>query len=305
MSPRAILVTGATGRQGGAVVRHLQGNPEFQILAVTRNPDSHAAQRLSQQAPNITVVQGNLNDVEALFESAKKLADGPVWGVYSMQNPLAKGESIELEEQQGKALVDAALKSGVQHFVYSSVDRGGDDKSFDNPTPVPYWVSKHAIEHHLVDRASGGEMGWTILRPASFMDDFVPGFRAKFLFTAWKLSLAPGKRMQLAAVTDVGHFAARAFMFPKQYSGRGISIAGDELTYDEAAAVFRQKTGRDVPTMFGFAASLLLRVIPGVGAMFKWLAEEGFQANIGELRKEHPGLMDFPTFIEKHSGYLP
>ena len=228
---------------------------------------------------------------------------------FRAQNPLAKGESISLEEQQGKALIDAALANGVHHFVYSSVDRGGEARSFDNPTPVPYWASKHAIEHHLVDRctaaAGGKKMGWTILRPASFMDDFFPAdvSRAKFLFTAWKMSLPADKRMQLVAVDDVGYFAARAFMFPEEYAGRGVSIAGDELTFDEAAAVFRQKTGRDVPTMFGFVASLLLRVLPGVGAMFKWFADEGFQANIGERRKEHPGLMDFATFIEKHGGH--
>jgi uncharacterized protein YbjT (DUF2867 family) len=82
---------------------------------------------------------------------------------------MGKGQTVQTEEAQGKALVDAALKNGVKHFVYTSVDRGG-DKSYDNPTYVPHFISKHNIEHHLVDSSKGTDMGWTVLRPTAFLE---------------------------------------------------------------------------------------------------------------------------------------
>jgi uncharacterized protein YbjT (DUF2867 family) len=87
----------------------------------------------------------------------------------SPQVPVGKGASVELEETQGKAVVDGALAAGVKFFVYTSVERGGEDQSYENPTPIPHFISKHRIEHHLVEKA-GDKMQWTILRPVAFMD---------------------------------------------------------------------------------------------------------------------------------------
>jgi uncharacterized protein YbjT (DUF2867 family) len=82
---------------------------------------------------------------------------------------MGNGQTVNTEEAQGKALVDAALANKVKFFIYSSVDRGGDQKSYDNPTPIPHFISKHRIEHHLRDNA-GDKMQWTILRPVAFME---------------------------------------------------------------------------------------------------------------------------------------
>ncbi|RYP46287.1 hypothetical protein DL768_007479 [Monosporascus sp. mg162] len=304
--PRAILVTGATGKQGGAVVESLlRANAGFSILAVTRNPNSPAAQRLSAQSPDISLVQGDLDHPGTLFENAKKIASGPIWGVYSVQNPMAKDQTVDKEVQQGKALIDQSLKNGVGHFVYSSVDRGGSE-SFNNPTPVPHFASKHKVEHYLVERTSTEKMSWTILRPAGFMDNYTnaSGFQAKIFFTAWKIEIDRDRRQQVVAVSDIGYFAAQAFVCPEKYKARAISLAGDELTFDEMARVFAQKTGQTVPTTFGIVASLILRSAKDINAMFKWMNSEGFKANIEELKQEHPGLVDFGTYIEKQSGFV-
>jgi uncharacterized protein YbjT (DUF2867 family) len=169
---KPILVTGATGKQGGAVVNALLESPnakDFTILAVTRNPESASAKRLVERG--VQIVQGDLNDVEDIFSAAKAVNKEPIWGVFSVQTPMAKSTNVQTEEAQGKALVDAALAHDVKFFVYSSIDRGG-EKSFDNPTPIPHFISKHNIEHHLVDKAGakGEKLGWTILRPTAFLD---------------------------------------------------------------------------------------------------------------------------------------
>lgn len=172
---KALLITGATGKQGGAVISALHGLPEakqFTILALTRSPTSASAQSLRKKYSEVKFIAGDLNDCPAIFESAVKDAGVKnVWGVFSVQSPFGGGATPDSEEKQGKALVDASLAAGVQHFVYASVDRRG--KNSDNDaTNVPHFISKHNIEKHLESKCSGdGKMGYTILRPTAFMEN--------------------------------------------------------------------------------------------------------------------------------------
>jgi uncharacterized protein YbjT (DUF2867 family) len=168
---KTILVTGATGQQGGAVIDALLAKcppHPLTLLAVTRDTFSVSAQKLAAKSPMITLVEGNLDDVPTLFESARKLcpAGEPIWGVYSVQVSLGTGVTMESETKQGKALIDGAIKAGVKHFVYSSVERGGDQKSWDNTTPIPHFQSKYQVERYLRENTSSGSvgegMGWSV-----------------------------------------------------------------------------------------------------------------------------------------------
>lgn len=81
-----VLITGATGKQGGSVVKNLlEKSAPFKILAVTRDANSAAAKKLAQKSPNITLIQGNLDDPAAIFENVKRQISTPVWGVFSVQ----------------------------------------------------------------------------------------------------------------------------------------------------------------------------------------------------------------------------
>ena len=83
---RAILVTGATGKQGGAVIAALLAQKaSFQLLALTRDSSSASARRLASKSPNITLIEGNLDDARSVFEKAKKATSAPIWGVFSVQ----------------------------------------------------------------------------------------------------------------------------------------------------------------------------------------------------------------------------
>lgn len=182
---RAVLITGATGKQGGAVVNALlKANADFEILALTRDSQSASAQRLVQKSPKIKLVAGNLDAPDNIFSKAKEITKTPIWGVYSVQVAIGGGATHKTEEVQGKALIDVSLKNGVKHFVYSSVDRGG-SKSDDNPTDVPHFISKHKVEQYLYEKTKNGEMDWTILRPVAFFDNLVPGFMGKVFSTSW------------------------------------------------------------------------------------------------------------------------
>ncbi|KAI1083460.1 NAD(P)-binding protein [Whalleya microplaca] len=307
---KAILVTGATGKQGGATIDALieAGALESHtLLALTRNAESGSAKKL--EARGVKIVQGDLNDIPAVFANAKSVlsSDGSakVWGVFSVQVAIGKGASAKLEEVQGKALIDAALANGVEFFVYSSVDRGGEARSPDNPTDVPHFLSKHNIEKHLLAAtANANKLRWTILRPVAFMDNFTPGFGTKLMSTAWRVAVGERpKTLQLIAARDIGVVAARALLNPGAFAGRSISLAGDELTLAGASAVFRGKVGYGLPETFQFVARFILWLSPEFGNMFRWFGAEGFGADVSALRAEFPGLLTWEGWLEGESEW--
>ncbi|KAH6615880.1 hypothetical protein B0J18DRAFT_459823 [Chaetomium sp. MPI-SDFR-AT-0129] len=295
---RAILVTGATGKQGGALIRALLNEKAgFRILAVTRDSNSPSAKRLAAKSSDITLVQGNLDDTEAIFKSAERTTSHPIWGVFSVQSPGFNKNGAVIEQAQGQALVDSAIKNGVKHFVYSSVDRNG-ESSINNPTNIPHFRSKHNIEHHLINRAKGTSMTWTILRPVAFMENFVPGFVGKVFASSWYV-VVKSRPLQLVATDDIGVFAAKSFMQVDQFKGQAISLAGDELTYDQMVQVFQQKTGAAPPLTWSLVARMVLGLSEEMGTMFAFFEREGYGANIPELRRLHPGLKDLGTWLEE------
>lgn len=200
-----------------------------------------------------------------------------------------------IEERQGKALIDSAIKFGVKHFVYSSVDRHGDD-SINNKTDIPHFISKHNIEHHLFKATKGKDMSWTVLRPVAFMENFDGGFVGKVFTAAWK-SVVKSRPLQLVATDDIGVFAAKSFTDPEKYAGRSVSLAGDELTYEQMQKVFVNKTGAEAPRTLDIVAKGVLWMSKEMGTMFSFFEREGYGADIKALKKEHPGLIDLGTWL--------
>ena len=212
MSSRKLLITGSTGKQGGAVIDALVDNSwPGQIVALTRDANSAKAKALASK-PNVKVVEGNTTNAAAIFEANK-----PIDGVFLVTTPGKAGA----EEAQAEPMINEAIKHGVKHFVFSSVDRGGDEKSDENPTMIEHFASKHRIEAQLREKSAGTKMEWTILRPVAFMDNMAPGFQGKAFASMW--SGLGNKPLQLIATRDIGLFAARAFANPAAYKGTSIS----------------------------------------------------------------------------------
>jgi uncharacterized protein YbjT (DUF2867 family) len=311
-STKAILLTGATGKQGGSVLKQLATHAtkaEFTLLAVTRNTTSASAQKITERYPDVLLVQGDLNDAPALFESAKqtlKAAGKPeqIWGVYSVQVSLGPGVTFEGEIQQGKALIDESLKHGVSHFVYSSVDRGGNAKSFDTQTPIPHFQSKHQIEQYLLQQAGskGDKMGWTILRPVAFMDNLEPGMPTKVFLAALRDTLQE-KPLQWISIDDIGLFGAKAFREPEAWNARAEGLAGDELTFDELSGCFQRVMGSPAPATFGILGSVLKWAVTEVNIMINWFKTDGYGVDINRLRGEEPELCGFERWLKERSGW--
>ncbi|KAH7248949.1 uncharacterized protein BKA55DRAFT_691059 [Fusarium redolens] len=297
---RAVLICGATGKQGGAVLDQLvKQNADLEILAVTRNPNSPSARKLIQKSSNIKLVQGDLSDAATIFKNAREVTKQSIWGVFSVQSPMGQGDGAEVA--QGRGLVDTALDAGVKFFVYTSVDRHGED-SLSNPTQVPHFITKHEIEKHLISRTAGTDMQWFIIRPVAFMENLTDNFLGRSFVTAWKL-VVKTKPLQLVTVTDVGIAGAKAFLEPEKYAGRAVSLAGDELTLEEFERIFKEKTGRDLPYTYSLVVYPIMAMVKELGYMFKWFEYQGFGADLKTLRKEYPELMTFGTWLETESDF--
>ena len=265
---KTVLVTGATGRQGGAVIRHLLPRG-WKLRALTRNPDLPAAQDLANQG--VEVVQGDLEDPASLARASRG-----VYGIYSVQDFWSIGAKREV--QQGKNLADAAKKAGVKHFVYGSV--GGAERN----TGIPHWESKWEVEKHIRQLA----LPATIFRPAAFMDMYYLD-QVEIGILKGKLAdfIRADKPYQTIATDDIGAFVALAFECPEQFMGKALEIAGSELTNAEAVKVFSRVLGK--PVKYQKLPLLLARLVLGneFYTMFRWFNDYGCKADIASLRNNY------------------
>jgi uncharacterized protein YbjT (DUF2867 family) len=268
-SDRTVLVTGATGRQGGAVIRRLLPGG-WKLRALARRPESPAAQELARQG--IEVMKGDLEDPSSLAGAVRG-----AHGVYSVQDFWSAGAKREVE--QGKNLAEAARKAGVEHFVYSSV--GGAERN----SGIDHWESKWEIEQHI--RKLG--LPATILRPAAFMENYyIDQVEIGILKGKLMDPIRADKPHQTIAADDIGAFAALAFEAPERFLGAEIELAGSELTNPEAAQVFSRVLGKAIK--FQRIPMPVVRLLLGreFYQMFRWFNAAGFKANIEELRRSYP-----------------
>lgn len=264
-----VLVAGATGRQGGAVARHLRMKG-WKLRALTRNPDSYAAQQLAERG--IELVQGDLDDAGSLERAARG-----VYGVYSVQDFWTVGARREV--QQGRNLADAARKARVEHLVYSSV--GGAERN----TGITHWETKWEVEKYI----RGLKLPVTVLRPVSFMETYhILEVEVGLLKGKLADPIRGDMPYQTIATDDIGGFAALAFERPKDFIGMELEIAGSELTNIQAAKVFSRVLNR--PVKFKKLPMAVVQLFLGKEfyQMFHWFNTKGYEADIPELRRRYP-----------------
>lgn len=274
-STHTVLVTGATGSQGGAVARELL-DAGWQVRGLTRDVTRDAARELELRGADM--VEGDLDDRDSL----DRAVDG-CYGVFSVQQFWEHG--VEGEIRQGRNLADAAAAAGVQHYVQSSV--GGAERD----TGIPHFDSKWEIEQHL----EGLDLPVTVLRPVFFMNNF-EGMRDSIREGTLSLPLPPDAPLQMIAVRDIGRYTGVVLENPAEFVGAATELAGDELPMDQVAETFSRVLGREVryePVPLDAVDSDEMR------GMFEWFVEEGYQADIASLRSTIPDLLDLRTWIEE------
>jgi uncharacterized protein YbjT (DUF2867 family) len=277
---RLIVVTGATGSQGGAVARHLLKGG-FRVRALTRDPAKPAGAALLDSGAE--VVQGDLDDRGSL-ERVVAGADG----VFSVQNFWETGYQREID--QGIRLVDVAREADIAHFVYSSVG------SAHRNTGLEHFESKWVIENHI--REIG--IPHTIFRPVFFMNNWEVSFlRNGVLAGTLAQPLDRDVPFQQVAVDDIGSFVAMAFADPDAWLGRELDLAGDERTMPEIAEAFGRVIGR--PVSYFQVPWEDYRAAAGEEyyEMFRWFNEVGYNADLAAVKREYPAIMDFESYLRQ------
>ena len=273
---RLILVTGATGHQGGAAIHHLR-QKNFPLRAVTRDLGQPKTRSLVNQG--VEIVRADLEDPESLT----KALDG-TYGVYSVQSHAA---GVESEVRQGINLADAAKRLRISHFVYSSV------ASADKNTGIPHFDSKFRIEEHI--RATG--LPFSIIRPVFFMENWL-GMKSGIDTGTLALPLRPETRLQMIAVDDIGAFISLAFEHPGKWNGRTMDIAGAELSMAELVQVFTRVSGREVRYRQVPWDQFEKQLGPEMAKMYKWFEDGGPHVDIASVEREYPRLTSFERWIK-------
>lgn len=262
---KGILVTGATGKQGGAAVPGLLAHGH-RVRVLTRDPEKAKGMWKS----DVEVVRGDFRDRGSL----QKALDG-MEGAFVMGTPYEEGPGAEIEH--GKAMIDACKEKGIGHVVYSSVS------SANRKTGIPHFESKYEIEKHLKKT----RLQYTILRPVWFMENFAsPWYRSSIEEGVLSTPLRPDRPIQMASVADVGLIVADAFTNPSLYIGKEIDIAADEMTMERivreiSGVLFRTIRYDHIPE-----ARAEETLGQDLATMFRWFNEHGYDVDIGGTRNQ-------------------
>ena len=279
MSEKVVLITGATGQQGGALARSLAGKG-FKLRGLTRKPEGDAAKKLS--ALGVELVQGDLDDAASL----KKALQG-VWGVFGVQNTWEAG--VEKEEVQGIQLAKLAREASVSHYVYASVG------SADEKTGIPHFDNKSRVEDAV---RSLGFASHFISRPVFFMENVMgPWFLQGDKLMA---GLKPDTKVQMVAVEDIGRVNAQAFIQSDKLNRREVDLAGDNVSMSTVATALSAKLGRPI-TFVSLPIEAVRQNSADLAAMLEWFESTGYSADIPALDAEFGSMLRFEAWLKKLS----
>jgi uncharacterized protein YbjT (DUF2867 family) len=277
---KVILVTGATGNQGGAVARRLMGDG-WTVRALTRAPSSPAARKLATAGAQIAA--GTPAD-----RSTLDAAMTGVYGVFSVQPGVLGTVPVAYDDEiaWGCGVADAASAADVTQLVFSSVAGAA------RAAEVAAFGTKLRIEQHIHRIGIPA----TILRPASFMENYAdPAFGIGS--GALATPLAGEIPEQLIALDDIGTFASLAFADPNTYLGRTVEIAGDELTPAQTARAVSKAINREIPYV-----PVPIEAVRTQNKQFADAADflnhnGGYRADLAAARELHPGLLTFDDWL--------
>lgn len=297
MNRRAIVVTGATGAQGGAVIDALS-EAEIPLRAMVRDLTSPAARALRNRG--VELVRGDFDDAASLDEAVSGAL-----GVFSMQLPPTPADP-ESEVRAGTALVRAARAAEVDIFVHTSVARAGDHEAFagwrDGRWWREYWLAKATVNGAVRD---AGFTHWTVLKPAFLMDNFLPP-KVGHMFPSLQQgildsAMGPNSRLDLVSAAGVGAFAAAAFTDPRRWHQLDIPLAAESLTMTQIATTLREVTGQPITVRHLNAANATAAGIPaGVVESQLWATAEGYQVDLSAVQVHGVKLQSFARWAHAH-----
>jgi uncharacterized protein YbjT (DUF2867 family) len=274
----SVVVTGATGKQGGIVVKNLLERGH-EVRAITRNTDSPKAKELAKAG--VTLIRAALEDTAALTKALEGATS-----LFAMTTPFEAGP--QAETRQGISAADAARAAGV-HLVFTSVG------SANRRTGVPHFDSKGEVEEHI---ARVGVRA-TILAPVYFMENLYFG-KAQLAQGVYATPLSPARRLAQVAVEDIGAVAVRLLENPGRFAGKRFDLGSDELTGNDVVAILSRVTGRSF-TYFQVPLDVIRQRMGEEGVkMYEWFDRVGYTVDRAALRHEFPDVAfhDFESWAK-------
>jgi uncharacterized protein YbjT (DUF2867 family) len=265
----SVLVSGATGQQGGALARVLLERGHG-VRAFVRRPDSPEAKELERLGAELA--RGDF-DEPSTPEDAARGTDA----LFIVATPFEAG--MEAETRHRIAAADAAKAAGVSHLLYSSVANA------DRNTGIPHFESKRKVEEHI----EGLGIPYTIVAPVYFMDNLLaPWTLPQLKEGRLPMALPSSRPLQQITPSDIAAFTALVLEHPEEFVDRRVDIASDELSGEEVAEILSGVTGREIH----YVELPLEQVRQAMGEdgarMFEWFDQVGYSADISALRREHP-----------------
>ena len=274
-----ILVTGATGNQGGVVAKSLFEQNKFKVRALVRDKTSDKAKAL--EASGAELAEGDFDDATSLEKALQN-----VYGVFSMQD-FRNGADKEIAH--GKAIADAAKKTGVDHFVYSSV--GGAERN----TGIPHFESKYKVEEYI--RKIG--LPYTILRPVFFMYNY-NGMRRTIENGMLYMPLSLDKNLQQLSEDDYGKMVADVFDDKNKFLGKEIEVASVDITMQEVVGTLSKVLNKQVSYQQIPFEAFQKQAGEETTTMFRWFENVGYNADIKSLQKTFFSLSSLEDYLKIH-----
>jgi uncharacterized protein YbjT (DUF2867 family) len=266
---RKILVTGATGQQGGALARLLL-QKKHEVYALIRNtePESPKAQNLRNLGAKL--IKGDLDNPDSLEQ-----ATNGIDSVFLMGTWVEVG--TEGETRRGKMMVDIGKEKNIEHLVYSSVVNA------DKNTGIPHFESKYKVEQHI--KNSG--IPYTIIGPTFFMDNLLSYSRAGLQQGQLALPLSPSLILQQSARENIAEFFALVLERRNSFLGKRIDIASDELTGEQVAKVLSDELRRKI-SYVQVPLEQIRQASEDLALMFQWFEKIGTGVDVANLHKQYP-----------------
>jgi len=310
---KIIAVVGATGAQGGGLVRAILSDPdhEYHVRAITRDVDSDKAKELVKMGAE--VVAADLDDINSI----KKAFHG-AYGAFCVTF-FWDHFSPEKENNQARAMAEASKSEGVKHIIWSTLDDTRklipleDDRmpTLQGKYKVPHFDAKGESNHFFTDLG----LPVTLLNTVFYWDNFIyfglgpkKGPDGKFAIT-----MPMGdKRLPGIAASDIGKCALGVFKAEEKYIGKTIGICGEQLTIKQLAEEFSKVLGEDV--VYNEVTPEIYRSFdfPGaddMGNMFQF--KRDFEKEYGASRDQalsrslNPSLLSFNEWLNQNKDLIP
>ncbi|HSW82027.1 MAG TPA: NmrA/HSCARG family protein [Usitatibacter sp.] len=313
MEKKIIAVVGATGAQGGGLVRAIMNDPNggFAARAITRKKDSDKAKALAKMGAE--VVEADLDNTDSL-----KKAFAGAYGAYCVTN-FWEHFSADKEQVQARNMAEAARATGLKHVIWSTLE---DVRRYvplsDNRMPtlqgkwkVPHFDGKGSSDHVWKDLGVPA----TLLFTSFYWDNFIYfGMGPK---AGPDGTLAIGmpmgdRKLSGISAADIGACAYGIFKAGNEYIGKTVGIAGDHVSGADMAAALSKALGKKVVYHAMEPAAYRALGFPGaddLGNMFQFYRDfnDDFVAarSVEKTRKLNPKLQSFQQWLDANAKQIP